>query len=168
MKTFLMILLSLFVLGGCSYKINPQSINSDILPKQSTDVKKFLISKTYSTYSKEQEKITIYFFKIKDDALHVSDMIEYIPYDYTNQLYDIFSSVTFTLRNLTNNTAKTLEAALDNEAAKHNYTLLFTDKDEVIIGNDFAREILFAIREFNEKIQRQENREMRRENFLLL
>lgn len=161
MKTFFVLLFGLFILAGCSYKINPQNINSAILPSPSTEAKTFLISKQYSTYNKKEAKITMYFFKEKEGLLHASDVISYIPYDYTGQLYDLFSNVTFTLRRLTDGKAKTIEEALDAEVIKHNYTLLFNDKDEFIIGNDFASQIQVAIRAFEEKIQRQEDREDR-------
>jgi len=124
-------------------------------------MKTFLISKTYSTYNKKEAKITMYFFKNKEGLLHASDVIAYIPSDYTGQLYDLFSNVTFTLRRLTDNKAKTLEDTLDAEVIKNHSIRFFNDKEEFIIGNDFASQIQFAIREFNEKIQRQEDREDR-------
>ena len=45
------------------------------------------------------------------------------------------------------------------EVKKQNYTKLFNDKNEFIIGNDFARDLKWSIREFNDMIDRQEIRD---------
>ncbi|WP_024954865.1 hypothetical protein [Sulfurospirillum arcachonense] len=159
-KTALLFLIS-FLFFGCAQKIDPMRINKAILPTPSHDTTLFLTSKVYNTYDEKEGKISTYYFKIKEGQLAVSDEITYIPMDYTDQLYNPFSNVTLILNRLTDYKAKTIEEGLDIEVAKHNFTRLYNDKNEYIIGNHFASEIKFAIRRFEEKIQRQEDRRMR-------
>jgi len=155
-KLVYILLLSVFIFSGCSHKIDVASINKDIIPSKNSNVKIFLDSKTYYTYDAKQAKITGYFFKNQNGYLAMNNFIEYIPCDSDNQLYSPFSNVTWTLNRLTNNKAKTIEEALKQEVIKHNSTLLFKNKREFIIGNKFANNLLFAIREYNEKIERQD------------
>jgi c-di-AMP phosphodiesterase-like protein len=154
MKTYLsftFLLTVLFLFSACSVKLDPITLNSAILQNISD-------TKTYSTYDQSEGKITQYFFKRKNGELEVRDAITYIPMDYTDQLYSPFSQVTWTLKRLTNNRAKTIEEALDLEVAKYNYTFVFLNKNEYLIGNDFARDIIYSIDRFEEMIQRQEDR----------
>ncbi len=67
--------------------------------------------------------------------------------------------MTFTLRRLTDGKANTIEEALVMEVKKNDFKKLFNDKDEYIIGNDFARDLKFSIKEFEDMISRQENRD---------
>lgn len=145
---------TLFLFLGCSIKIDSSSVNRSILPNQLGDVTTFLNSKTYNTYDDAQKKITSYYFKIKDGELQAYHEITYIPYDTTNQLYSPFSEVGFFIRKFQNEKIKTLEDALNMEVAKHNFTLLYIDKKEYIIGNDFAIDIKYGIREFEERDMR--------------
>ena len=149
-------LLAIFVLAGCAYKINPQSINAEILPKDSISIANFMTSKTYSTYDSKLEKIMMYHFKNIGGKLRASFSISYIPIDYYYELYSDFSDVTMTLRFLTNGKETTLEGALEAEVARNHYTRLFKDKDEFIIGNKFAFEIQMAIQRYQDSIQRYE------------
>ncbi len=151
------LLLSVFIFSGCSYKIDTADINRDIVPSGNNHAKLFLESKTYYTYDMQKAKITGYFFKNKNGYLTMSNFVEYIPYDLDDQLYSPFSNVTWTLNRLTNNKAKTIEEALKQEVLKNNSTLLFKSKREFIIGNKFANSLLSAIREYNEKLERQDN-----------
>lgn len=148
------LLMAFLFFSGCAVKIDPITINSAILPT-------IVNSKTYNTYDEQQGKITTYYFKFKDGQLQATDEITYIPIDYTDQLYDPFSQVTWTLNRLTNYKAKTIEEALDMSVAKHNFTLLFLNKSEYIIGNGLAEDIKSSIRRFEDMIQRQEDREDR-------
>ena len=160
-KSITYALLALFMLAGCTYKINPQSISTEILPKSSINITNFMASKTYSTYDSKSEKITMYHFKNVDGALKVSDVISYIPFDFYNELYREFTDVPMTLRSLTHGQESTLESALEAEAARNHYTRLFKNKDEFIIGNNFAFEIQTAIRRYKERMQRYEREDDR-------
>lgn len=151
------LLLNIFVFLGCSYKVNINNINREIVSGKNINMKLFLESKTYYTYNPKKDKITGYFFKNKNGYLTMSNFIEYIPYDSGDQLYGPFSNVTWTLNRLTNNKAKTIEEALKQEVLKNNSTLLFKNKREFIIGNKFANDLLFAIEKYNEKIERQDD-----------
>ncbi|WP_331774222.1 hypothetical protein [Sulfurospirillum sp. 1612] len=155
------VLLALFMLAGCSHKINPQSINTNILLKDAISIPDFMASKTYSTYDSQSEKITMYHFKKIDGALQVSEVISYIPFDFYHELYREFTDVPMTLRSLTHGQESTLESALEAEAARNHYTRLFKDKDEFIIGNNFAFEIQTAIRRYKERMQRYEREDDR-------
>jgi len=146
----------MFILSGCAYKIVPQNINRAVLPNGFDEAKTFLSQKTYSTYDEKKSKITLYFFKNKEGHLVVSDVVKYIPYDYNDQLYSPFSNITLTLNRLTNHKAKTIEEALRQEVLKNNSTLLFNNKNEFIIGNKFASDLIFAIDEYNDKIDRED------------
>jgi len=126
------------------------------LPNGFDDAKTFLSQKTYSTYDEKKSKITRYFFKNKEGHLVVSDIIKYISYDYNDQLYSPFLNITLALNRLTNYKAKTIEEALRQEVLKHNSTLLFSNKNEFIIGNKFASDLIFAIDEYNDKIERED------------
>ncbi len=117
--------------SGCAVKMDPASINKEILPQKNENIKEFLISKTYNTYDEKEAKITTYFFKQKEGELVASNAITYIPMDATDQLYGFSSEVRMTLRRLTNNKAKTIEEALVMEVEKNNFKKLFNDKEEV-------------------------------------
>lgn len=156
MKTFfkmtLLIGITILFLGGCAQKINVESLNKEII---STN----FISKTLNTYDEKEAKITTYYFKNKNGEVYASNEITYIPMDATGQLYSPFSRVTMTINRLTNNQAQTIEEALVMEVKKQNFIKLYTDKEEYIIGNDFARDLKWSIREFNEMIDRQDDRD---------
>ncbi|MDX1808838.1 MAG: hypothetical protein R3331_04820 [Sulfurospirillaceae bacterium] len=155
-KYTLLTLLSVFVLAGCSYQINPKTINSAVLPKDNIAITNFMSSKTYSTYDRKLAKITMYHFKEVNGQLRMSNVISYIPFDFYHELYRELTDVPMTLESLTHGKFKTLESALENEAARNHYTRLFKDKDEYIIGNDFAFEIQTAIKRYEDRMQRLE------------
>jgi len=155
-KSVFYALLAIFILAGCTYKINPRTINAEILPKDSINITNFMASKTYSTYDRKLEKITMYYFRNIDGKLRVSDVTSYIPFDFYSELYQQFTDVPMTLRSLTHGKDTTLESALEHEAARHNYTPLFKDKDEYIIGNNFAFEIQTAIQRYQDRMQKYE------------
>ena len=155
-KSMFFALLAIFMLASCAYKINPQSINAEILPKDSINIANFMASKTYSTYDSKLGKITMYYFKNIDGELRVSYVTSYIPIDLYYELYTEFSDVTMTLRFLTKGKETTLEGALEAEAARNHYTRLFKDKDEFIIDNNFAFEIQTAIQRYQDRIQKYE------------
>lgn len=148
LKTTLFMGIILFILTGCAQKINTDTLNQEILT-----------NKTINTYDEKEAKITSYYFKTKDGDLYFTHDITYIPMDATDQLYNPFSQVTITLNRLTNRQAQTTEEALVMEVEKQNFTKLYRDRDEYIIGNDFARDLKWSIREFNNMIDRQEDRE---------
>jgi outer membrane lipoprotein-sorting protein len=150
------VLLSFFLLG-CTQKVNVASINEKIMQNQTSDIKTFLENKTINTYDKEKGKITTYYFKDKNGNLAFFDTFTYVPLDSTDQLYDPFSQVTWTLNRLTNYKAKTIEEALDENVKENGSVRLFNDKKEYIINNNFARDLIMSIKEFNEMIERQEN-----------
>ncbi len=162
MKNYLLVLLVSILFAGCAVKMDPAGINKEILPQKSDNITQYLDSKTYSTYDEKEGKITVYFFSNKDGELTSTNSIIYIPNDWTDQLYSITSQVTFTLDRLTNGKANTIEEALVMEVKRNDFKKLFNDKDEYIIGNDFARDLRFSIKEFNDMIDRQENRSSRR------
>lgn len=161
-KYILLAMFTILVLTGCSYQMNPQNINGAIVPKDTTSIANFMTSKTYSTYDPKLEKITMYDFKAENGQLKVSYVVSYIPFDFYNELYTQFSDVTLTLQSLTHGKFMTLESALENEVARNHHTRLFKNKDEFIIGNDFAFQIQTAIRRYNEWIQVLERGEDRR------
>lgn len=158
MKNYMLILITIVLFSGCSVKMDPTSINQELLPQNSENVTEYLASKTYNTYDEKEAKLTTYFFKEKDGELVASNAITYIPMDSTDQLYSFFSQVTLTLNRLTNNKAKTIEEALVMEVKKNDFKKLFNNKEEYIIGNKFARDLKFSIDEFERMIQRQEDR----------
>ena len=159
MKQYLLALLTIVLFAGCSVKMDATSINKEILPQKNDNTTEFLNSKTYNTYDEKESKLTAYFFKNKDGKLTATNAITYIPIDYSDQLYSPVSQMTFTLRRLTDGKANTIEEALVMEVKKNDFKKLFNDKDEYIIGNDFARDLKFSIKEFEDMISRQENRD---------
>ena len=167
MKNYLLILIAMVLLTGCSIKMDATFINKEILPKKSDNITEFLASKTYNTYDEKESKLTSYFFKEKEGKLAVTHVITYIPMDSTDQLYSPFSQVTFTLRRLTNNKANTIEEALVMEVKKNDFKKLFNNKKEYIIGNDFARDLKFSIKEFEDMIERQEDRDRGRVGIII-
>ena len=148
MKNYILILFTALLFSGCSAKIDPNQINPDVF-----------VPNTYNTYNEKESTITTYFFKQKDGKLTATYALTYIPMDATDQLYGAFSSVTLTLNRLTNNQASTLEEALAMEVKKNGAKKLFNDKEEYIIGNDFARDLKFSIKEFEDMIDRQDGKE---------
>jgi len=147
-KTILACVVTLFVFIGCSTKIDPQSINSAIVP-----------DKTYSTYSESKSMISQYYFKTKDGELHVRSQLAYLPMYSDDELYNPFSNIVFTLRMITDNKSKTIEDALTQEVKRNGNVKLFNDKDEHIIANDFASDLMWSIREFEDKMQRRDDRD---------
>jgi len=159
MKNYLLVLITIVLFTGCSIKMDSSFINNEILPQKNINTVSFLDSKVYNTYDEKEGKLTTYFFKEKDGELTYTNAITYIPMDATGQLYGFASQMVFTLNRLTNNRAKTIEEALVMEVKKNKFKKLFNNKEEYIIGNDFARDLKYSIKEFNDMIERQENRE---------
>jgi len=158
MKQYLLALFIIALFTGCSVKIDPSSINQNILLKKGDNVTEFLDSKTYSTYDEKEEKITRYYFKNKNGQLEVRNDILFLPRYPKADLYDVFSGITFTIKKLTNNQARTIEEALIMEVKRNDFKRLYTDKQEYIIGNDFANELIYAIDKFNEMMEYREER----------
>lgn len=148
------ILLGLF-LGGCSYKVDTANINADLISDTSN-------TQRYSTYSPRESKITQYFFKQKNTALEATDVITYLPIYPEDELYSPFSNITHSLRYITIDRAKTLEEALLNDPLFLKQIRLFKNTDEYLISNDLAHELSWAIREFEDKMQRRDDRDERR------
>lgn len=164
MKKFILISFSLIIsilFTACSTKIDPQRINKAIVPNTTQTTTSYLDSKTYNTYDEYESKITTYYFSVTEGELQARNEINYIPMDATGQLYSPFSQVVWTLNRLTNNRAKTIEEALAIEVKKHKYTKLYKDKEEYIIGNDFARDLKYSIKEFEQMIQKQDDKNFR-------
>lgn len=151
LKIIFLFVFTFIFFTGCAQKVNVDNLNSQI----------FKDSQTYSTYDKKEAKITSYYFSKKGDVTQYTHDITYIPMDATDQLYSFTSGVTMTLKRLTNSKAKTIEDALEMEVTKYNDTKLFKDKEEFIIGNDFARDLKWSIKEFNDMIDRQDDRDSR-------
>jgi len=158
LKNYLLLLFAIAFFIGCSVKMDPTSINKEILPQKSDNVTEYLASKTYYTYDEKESKITTYFFKEKNSTLIASYIFDYIPKDISGQLYSPISKVYFTIKRLTNGKANTIEEALVMEVKKNGFTKLFNDKEEYILGNDFANDLTHVIREFNDMVERQERR----------
>ncbi|HIP29672.1 MAG TPA: hypothetical protein EYG83_02540, partial [Sulfurospirillum arcachonense] len=125
MKNYLLLLLLTVLFVGCSIKMNPATINQEILPQKNDNTTEFLNSKTYNTYDEKEGKLTTYFFKEKEGELTYTNAITYIPMDSTDQLYGFASQMVFTLNRLTNNRAKTIEEALVMEVKKNDFKKLF-------------------------------------------
>jgi len=159
MKFLTVVILALipFLFFGCAQKVNVASINGKIMYNKTGNIKTFLENKTINTYNKEKGRITTYYFRDKNGDLVFFDTFIYVPLDYSDQLYDPFSQVTWTLNRLTNYRAKTIEEALDENVKENGSIRLFKNKKEYIINNNFARDLIMSIREFNEMIERQEN-----------
>jgi len=148
---FLSAVLLLFL--GCAQKIDINNLN------EKTNLININSSKTISTYNEKEGKITTYYFKKENGELIALYDITFIPIDYTGELYRPLSPMKITLNRLSNGQAKTIEEALSLEVKKQHFTKLYKNKEEYIIGSTFTRDLKWSIRDFNDKIQRQEDRE---------
>lgn len=156
-KTAFLVLFALiinFLFTGCSVTLNPNNVNSTLLPTLKN-------SKLISTYDEKEAKITMYRFSNENGELKATYAVYFIPSDPYDMMYQPFSNVMITLNRLTKNKAKTIEEALVMEVKKHDFKKLYNDKDEYIIGNDFAIDLAQSIREFEEKMDRIDDRESR-------
>ena len=149
-KTSIFYLIIVFFFTGCYKEVNVNTLNKSIFMEG---------LRTVNTYNRSESKITSYYFSNRDGKLFVSNEITYIPIDVTDQLYNPFLQVKITLNRLTHGRAETIEEALEMEVDKQGNKKLYIYKDEYIIGNDFARDLKWSIRDFNDMIERQEDRE---------
>lgn len=156
MRFVLYFAMTLFLLG-CAQKTSPFALNPSVLNTQGN-----LKERSIYTYEAKKSKITGYFFSrdSKTGQLQYTHMIVYIPIDYTGQLYDPFSNVTWALKRYTDGQASTLHEAFKKSALKNGNRPLFkTNKDAYIVDTQLAKNLLREIREFNRKIERQEERD---------
>jgi len=152
-KSILFLSAFLLLFLGCAQKIDTSNLNDK------TNLININSSKTISTYNEKEGKITTYYFKKKNGELFASYDITFTPIDYTGELYSPLSPMKMILNRLSNRQAKTIEEALSLEVKKQNFTKLYKNKQEYIIGSSFARDLKWGIRDFNDKIERQEDRE---------
>ncbi len=152
MKKYLLMLMTLIFSLGCALKIDSTTINRDILPQNSDNVTQFLDSKTYSTYEEKTQKLTRYYFKVKHGELKASYEIVYLPQYAKYELYAISSEIKIALDRLTHKRYITMQEAIVAEVKKSNFKKLYIEKEEYIIDNDFARDLMYAIREFTKKV----------------
>jgi len=159
LKSILTIGTILFIVG-CSTKVDTSQINTALLPTQDADITKSLESKTYSTYNEKEERITRYYFKNADGKLKVMNEIVFLPRYSPMDLYGFeIRDISIALRDVSDGKAKTIEEALVAEVKKNNFTRLYKNKQEYIIGNEFARTLMNGIDKFSEKMEARENRD---------
>ena len=132
---------------GCSAKVDRSTLA--LSPQE----------KTYHTYNAQEAKISSYFFNTQNDELSVRSFITYIPFDTDDQLYSPFSSVKTTLDRHTNYKAKTIQEAMVLHMKQRGDQRLFQDKEEYLIDNDFARDLIQDIKAYNDKMDRDNNNE---------
>lgn len=141
MKYFLLVF-SLFLLYGCSIKVDTNTLAID----------KNTIQKEYYTYDAKEGKISAYFFSNHEGSLHVNSYVTYIPFDTNGVLYSPFSPITRTLNKYAK--APNMEEALLIDTQRNNQTKLFHDKEEYILSRDFAFELIQEIQTYNQKMDR--------------
>jgi hypothetical protein len=147
-KYFIMLFVVLFFVG-CSYKVDTSNLN----------ISQDIANQEYNTYNKKEDMINTYFFKNKDDALHVSSFVTYIPFDVDGQLYSPFSSLKLTLDRYSNYQATTIKKVLEDSVEKNGFTKLFKNKDEMLIDNNLAFDLIREIRIYEERQQRDDKGE---------
>lgn len=144
MKKSLIALFILIFFVGCSYKVDTTNLN----------IAQNIVGHEYNTYSKKEHRISSYFFKDKNSALYVSSFVTYLPFDVDGQLYSPFSSLKITLDRYSNFQPTTIEKVLEDSVEKNGFTKLFKNKDEMIIDNNLAFELIREINAYEEKQQR--------------
>lgn len=142
-KSFIMLLV-LFFLVGCSYKVDTANLN----------ISQNIVGHEYNTYNKKENMISTYFFKNKENTLHVSSFITYLPFDVDGQLYSPFSSLKLTLDRYSNYKPTTIEQILEDSMQKNGFTKLYKNKNEMIIDNDLAFDLIREIKAYEERQQR--------------
>lgn len=149
MKNFFIILFTLIFFVGCSYKVDTTNLN----------ISQNIVGQEYNTYDKKENMISTYFFKNKDNTLHVSSFITYLPFDVDGQLYSPFSSLKLTLDRYTNYQPTTLKQILENSVEKNGFTKLYKNKEEMLIDNNLAFDLIREIRAYEERQQRDDKNE---------
>lgn len=142
-KSFIALFILIFFVG-CSYKINTTNLN----------ISQNIVGHEYNTYNKKENMISTYFFKNKNNALYASSFVTYLPFDVDGQLYSPFSSLKITLDRYSNFQPTTIEKVLEDSVEKNGFTKLFKNKDEMIIDNNLAFELIREINAYEEKQQR--------------
>jgi len=147
-KSFITLcILTFFV--GCSYKVDTANLN----------ISQNVVGHEYNTYDKQENMINTYFFKNKNNVLHVSSFVTYLPFDVDGQLYSAFSPLKLTLDRYSNFQPTTIEHILDENIQKNGFKKLFKNKDEMIIDNDLAFDLIREIEAYKEKQERDDRRE---------
>ena len=145
-KSFIALFVLIFFVG-CSYKVDTANLN----------ISQNIAGQEYNTYNKKESMISTYFFKNKNNALHVSSFITYLPFDEDGQLYSPLSPLKLTLDRYSNFQPTTIEKVLEDNMQKNGFTKLFKNKDEMIIDNDLAFDLIREINAYKERQDRDDN-----------
>lgn len=149
MKNFFIMLFILIFFVGCSYKVDIANLN----------ISQNLVGHEYNTYNKKEKMISTYFFKNKDNTLHASSFVTYVPFDVDGQLYSPFSSLKFTLNKYSNAQPTTIEQILEDNMQKNGFTKLYKNKDEMIIDNDLAFDLIREIQAYEKRQEKDDKNE---------
>jgi hypothetical protein len=145
MKKILLFLIGILLFAGCAQKVNVANLQIDPT----------LVKHEYNTYDIGDTKITSYYFTSKDGILHVKDAITYVPIDVDGYFDNPLSSFSIQLKSISSE--KSLQKALEVEAAKKGYQKLFKDKNEYIIDNRFAHNIKRIIQDYNRRVEQSDD-----------
>ncbi|MDD3343353.1 MAG: hypothetical protein PHR87_07250 [Sulfurospirillaceae bacterium] len=145
MKQFIFALISLFMLAGCAAKeANLSTITPQLLPLEGKEI---------SVYDTKNDRITFYHYVTKEGKLLEQTWTKTLPFRIT--FMEMWASgLGHDLRRLTHNQAETLKDALMVGAREKGLVSLHVGKNDYILDNTFAHEMVDAIKTFEERMQR--------------
>lgn len=144
MRTVLLSLLSLFLLGCAPKIVDLSTINPNVTIQSPFEI---------SVYESDNDRIVFYNFSLKDGVLLENSWAKTLPFRV--EFMDLWvSGLGHDLRRLTNNHAKTIKDALMYGAQKEGMKPLHVNQKDYIIETQFAHAMVDAIRAYEEKMER--------------
>lgn len=152
MKNLIFLLSIILFFVGCTKQIDIAELS---IPKKE-------LAPIYYTYDLNEEQITAYIFKQKEDSMYVSYFVKFIPYDHYGLLSSPLSIYKIRFDAIVNKTAATIKEALESNVKANGYKTLFKYKKEYILSTEFAKDIVRLIDEHDEVVDKMEDEDTKK------
>lgn len=150
---FLILIITALIFAGCAQKIDKKILATSYLNKVE-------MPHTVYTYDSTLKAIEGHFFSYDNNKdIQLRHMIKYLPVEYSELIYDPFSSIAVQLYRISGDRNKGLEEVLEDLATENNNQRLFKDQDKYVIDTDIAEDLIRVIDEFEIKMDRNNNDE---------
>lgn len=135
-----------FLFLGCSPKaVDPQLFNPFFLPVKEP--------RSLAVYDTHNERIVFYDLTFQNEILFEKSWAKTLPFRV--EFLDLWvSGLGHDIRRLTHNHAETIKDALMYAAKKEGMKPLHVNQSDYIIDENFAKEMVFAIKAYEERMER--------------
>lgn len=144
--SFLILCLTLFLLSGCTKPANLSLIQPQLA----------IEGQEFSVYDTQNDRIVFYFFFMQEGKMMEKVWSKMLPFRV--EFMDLWvTGLGHDLRRLTDGKAETIKDALMFGAQKEGMRSLHVNQNDYILDNQFAKDMVSAIKSYEDKMARYNN-----------